>query len=177
MNEIEIGARINFDVIEKKLISLGAVKQKDQRQVDTICQLSHRELGRHEVVRLREKSGEVEITYKEPILKKVDVVSRREISFRTSAEEGKMFLEALGAKPLVVVDKVRRIYKLKDFNIGLDKVKDLGEFIEIELMGANKEIARKRILSLMEKLDINVNSLMGKPYFLMLLEKSEPKSI
>ena len=172
MMEIEVGAKVDFDLVKDKLISLGAVCKGEQRQVDTFCKLGHRKLKRHEVVRLREKEGKAEITYKEPVEKDEGVVSRKEISFKTSVKDGKMFLKALGAEPWVVVDKTREIYKLKDFNIGLDRVEGLGDFIEIELMGLNKVIARKRILSLMEKLKINENSLMNKPYFLMLLEKT-----
>ncbi len=38
-----------------------------------------------------------------------------------------------------VVDKVRSVYRLKDFELVLDDVKDLGQFIEIELMASDHE--------------------------------------
>ncbi|MFC1801810.1 class IV adenylate cyclase [Nanoarchaeota archaeon] len=175
MNEIEIGARINFEEIEEKLIALGARRKREEKQTDTFCRLAHRDLGRHEVVRLRERGGEAEITYKEPVEKSGGVIARQEVSFKASIKEGKMFLRALGAKPWIIVNKNRQIYKFKDFNIGLDCVEGLGDFIEVELVGLNKMIARKRILCLIEKLGIEECSLMEKPYYLMLLEKNKNK--
>lgn len=52
-----------------------------------------------------------------------------------SLEMGQKILEALDAKPIVVVEKVRKAWKYKDYEICLDSVKDLGDFVELEYIG------------------------------------------
>ena len=43
--------------------------------------------------------------------------------------------EALDVKPIVVVDKVRKIWNYKDYEVVIDSIKDLGDFVEIEYKG------------------------------------------
>lgn len=40
-------------------------------------------------------------------------------------------------KPVVVVHKVRKIWNHKDYEIALDNIKGLGNFVEIEYKGKN----------------------------------------
>jgi adenylate cyclase class 2 len=53
-------------------------------------------------------------------------------------------LTALDIKPLVVVDKKRKVYQYQDIEISLDEVKDLGTFIELEASGEFPSIAAAR---------------------------------
>ena len=41
-------------------------------------------------------------------------------------------LNVLDFKTVVVVDKLRRAYKYKEYEIAIDKVKGLGDFVELE---------------------------------------------
>lgn len=52
-------------------------------------------------------------------------------------------MDALNFKPLVVVDKVRKIWKYKNYEIGIDSVKKLGNFVEVEYIGDKKVIPDK----------------------------------
>ena len=46
---------------------------------------------------------------------------------------------------LTKIIKKRESYKLRDFEINLDKIEGLGNFIEVELMSDNAELAKNRI--------------------------------
>lgn len=56
--------------------------------------------------------------------------------YEVRVENGKELLSLfkfLGYKESVVVDKRREVYDYQDFEIGIDSVRDLGNFVEIEL--------------------------------------------
>jgi adenylate cyclase class 2 len=53
----------------------------------------------------------------------------------------KQIFERMGFTPATVVDKQRRAYEYKDTEIFVDRVKDLGDFIEIEYYGGGEDIA------------------------------------
>ncbi len=57
----------------------------------------------------------------------------------------KKILGTLNFKPLVQVDKLRRIWTYKDYEIAVDSVKGLGDFVEIEYIGKDKEIEPKKV--------------------------------
>ena len=54
-------------------------------------------------------------------------------------------LEALKFNSLVVVDKVREIWTFEDYEIAIDAVKDLGDFVEIEYIGNDSQMDPKKI--------------------------------
>ena len=61
-----------------------------------------------------------------------DIFSRQEIEFAVEDfETAKKFLEALGYVQIVIYEKFRTIYELKDSHIMLDEL-PYGEFVEIE---------------------------------------------
>jgi adenylate cyclase class 2 len=49
-------------------------------------------------------------------------------------------LMALNFKSLVVVDKIRKIWTYRDYEVALDKVKDTGDFVEIEYIGQDESV-------------------------------------
>jgi len=79
---------------------------------------------------------------------------------------------AINFKNLVTVDKEREVYFHEDgFEIALDKVKELGHFIEIETKKdfGSVEEARKKLFMLAKKLGIDTSNpdKRGYPYVLM----------
>ena len=65
----------------------------------------------------------------------------------------KAILKKLNYPLAAVVDKVREHYTFKGLNIDLDKVKGLGQFIEVECM-KNQKDSLKRIYAFFEKLQV-----------------------
>ena len=62
----------------------------------------------------------------------------------------KEFLEINSLKPFVKIDKHRKEYEIGEFNIALDDVKELGNFVEIETMVASKRKIKQAIRKIFE---------------------------
>ena len=72
-----------------------------------------------------------------------------------NTDSGIELLEKLGFKEAFTISKIRDVYKFNDFEIAIDQVKHLGNFIEIEKMVSLKEEinkARKDCLELLEQI-------------------------
>jgi len=52
---------------------------------------------------------------------------------------------ALDFKPLIAVDKIRKTWTYKDYEIAIDSVKGLGDFVEIEYIGKAMDIEPKKV--------------------------------
>ncbi len=53
-------------------------------------------------------------------------------------EKMKLLLKTLDFKSILIVEKVRKIWTFQNYEVALDKVKNLGDFIEIEFIGDEK---------------------------------------
>ncbi|PIT97241.1 class IV adenylate cyclase [Candidatus Berkelbacteria bacterium CG10_big_fil_rev_8_21_14_0_10_41_12] len=126
--EIELKYKtINLPQIEKQLKGLGVKFIKEFRCVDSYFLITGND-GR-QYLRVREKDGRSELNYHFVISHQETKEWETEVE---SAELTKEILRKIGHKDDVAVDKTRKIYKYKNSEISLDKVKKLGNFIEIE---------------------------------------------
>ena len=102
------------------------------------------------------------------------MLDNKEIEFEGSDFEGaKDLLEVLGFSVWVTVEKERIETKYQDFNICLDRVKYLGDFIEIEIITKEEnksEFYEKKILEVAEKLGIKPEQRINKLYDIMMSE-------
>ena len=75
-------------------------------------------------------------------------------------------LKEMGYKPVTIVDKIRSEYKLDELTIAVDVVKDLGTFLEIEIVcnDEQKEMARKKIMSVAKGLGLSEQDLETRKY-------------
>ena len=116
------------------------------------------------------------MTYKGP---KVDRVSNARAEYETAVSDSdtaQKLLEALGYRPLAVVDKVRRTYRLGEVTLCLDEVTDLGSFLELELLvpgEAQRAAAVARLLALLEALGVSRERLSRRSYLELLAEKRQ----
>jgi len=72
--------------------------------------------------------------------------------FETKIEDidsAKKILLALNFRPIVMVEKVRKIWHYQDYEIALDSVLDLGDFVEIEYIGRDKNVIPEEITKAM----------------------------
>ena len=138
MIEVEVKANVkDFVSVREKLFEIGAVKIKMEHQKDIYFNAPHKDFGKtDEALRIREipEKGEKRfiLTYKGA---KMDDVSktRKEIEIDVSeAKNTELILENLGFRKAATVIKDRDIYHLNEFIITLDKVYDVGTFVEIE---------------------------------------------
>jgi adenylate cyclase class 2 len=83
-------------------------------------------------------------------------------------------LSSLGFFPVATVSKKRKNFRLGDFYISLDEVRDLGHFIEVEIGVKDSRNFHEKVESIfrfMGKLGIARKSSIRKSYLEMILEK------
>lgn len=178
MIEVEIKAKINDPgSIRSKLEKLGCIHFDNQIQSDTYYNAGEggRDFARtDEALRIR-RIGEISfITYKGPKLHTLSK-SRKEIEIEIKDPTGaaEMFT-ALGFNQVMTVIKSRDIYRLDQYEISLDTVKGLGDFLEIETSAElESEVPTKvdSIFGLLAELDLKQEDTITKSYLELLLEK------
>ena len=93
-----------------------------------------------------------------------------------SIEQVKKILSALNFKFVVMVDKLRKIWTYKDYEVAIDSVRSLGDFVEIEYIGKDEKADPKKItgemINFLKKIDCGkiTRNYVGYP-FLMLFPK------
>jgi len=129
-----------------------------------------------ECLRVRETDEYTEITYKPPttsLMKKSKRFWKKEtnLRFKNQRRVAEELLECLGCKKLVEVKKERLYYKISDLLITIDKVENLGWFLEIEIQGGSPEEALKRINSWSAKFLLTEKDVVERPYRDLVMEK------
>lgn len=175
MQEIEIKFRVeNLDNVKEKLNNLGCIFSKELNQKDTIFlpDLNNTESKEGSLfVRIRDVNGKVELN-----LKKQSAISfqAKEIEFGANDFDSAYdFLDTLGLKEWVTVEKKRTTTIYNKFNICIDSVKRLGNFVEIELLTNEENKSKqfeKEILGLANKLGINTQNRINSFYDTMIYE-------
>lgn len=88
-------------------------------------------------------------------------------------EQMRRIFAALDIKPLITVEKTRRVWRYQDYEICLDRVTGLGDFVEVEYKGEEKNPDPARITSEMiawlKKVGCGKieRSLLGYPFMLL----------
>ena len=136
----EIEAKLKVDSlqeIERKLDELGAEFLAVQLQTDYHFDDANSQLTKTDrCLRLRrQRVGSSErffLTYK-GAKEESNFKKRQEIEIEIKdAESAKRLLSALGYEKVLVVEKKRRVWRLGDCEIALDRLPLLGDFVEIE---------------------------------------------
>lgn len=151
--DIEIEIQVNVEN-SKPLVDFLEKNGKFQsvkRQIDEYFSPAHRDFLAvrpvAEWLRLRDPEGKYSLNYKNWHFDKSGkshYCDEFEIKVE-SIESAKKILSALNFKPLVIVDKLRKIWVYNDFEIAIDSVKNLGDFVEIEYIGEDKEVNPEKI--------------------------------
>ena len=138
MIEVEVKAHVtNFEDVKNKLTEIGAEKIGKEHQMDVYFNAPHKDFAQtDEALRIREipENGgkRIILTYKGA---KLDGVSktRKEIEVDVSdSEKMASILGNIGFRAAANVEKDRVIYLFNDSVISLDRVKNVGSFVEIE---------------------------------------------
>ncbi len=117
--------------IEGRLKELGASLEEEAYEEDIYyAHPSRSMMATDEAVRLRRKAERRILAYKGP-RKRGAYKARTEIEVECHGPIEEL-LEKLGFKPAIIVRKNRKYYRLGEAMVTLDKVENLGCFIEIE---------------------------------------------
>ncbi|WP_435182959.1 class IV adenylate cyclase [Halobellus sp. EA9] len=148
MYEVEVKLRAAHDAVRPALDDAGAERVGGVTQVDTYYDAPHRDFAEtDEALRVREErpadsaadgeadadaSAETKVTYKGPL---VDADSKTREEHETGvddADAARGVFEGLGFEPAAVVEKHRTFFEVDGYTVTLDRVADLGEFVEVE---------------------------------------------
>ncbi|SEH43461.1 adenylate cyclase [Halopenitus malekzadehii] len=151
MYEVELKVAADVAAVRDRLSSTDADRLEAIRQVDTYYDAPDRDFAAtDEALRIRverplagsEAAGSrtdddgttprTKVTYKGPL---VDEASKTREEHETTVADGEelaAILNGLGYTPTATVEKRREFYRLDGYTLTLDRVDDVGEFVEIE---------------------------------------------
>ncbi len=182
MIEIEVKASVQDPgKIEKTITALGAKTGSIDNQEDTYYNSPLRDFGKtDEALRIRVQDGKSFLTYKGA---KLDKVSKTRKEFNVEIDDAdsmKNILSSLGFFPVATVTKKRKNYRFEEFFISIDEVRNLGNFIEIEISAEDSgkyEEKVESIFNFIEKLGITREATIRQSYLEMLLAKNKTKIV
>ncbi len=159
--------------VYKNLINDGMQFIRRETEEDIYFNTEFRDFSKtDEALRIRKTDTEIEFTYKGPKIGKLSK-SREEITVNVNNAENLIkILEKLGIKPVYTVVKNRIFLRDREFIICLDTVKDLGEFIEIEIPNSTEEKLIDYVNLFLKKYKIKATQI-KKSYLEMLVSKNE----
>lgn len=145
----------------------GGKKIYSSRQIDVYYKLEN---GR---LKVRNSSGEKSVIFYRRIEDGSERWSDFEVIPVTNPNDWIKFFDNF-LERLVVVDKHRTLYHLKNTRIHFDRIKGLGNFVELETKVINgKGKARKEFLWIMNLLKLNPDNQILKSYSDLILIKNK----
>jgi adenylate cyclase, class 2 len=179
MQEVEIKFRIERSSISglvSKLGVLGYEHAGDMHQVDAVyLGAGHKSFATFTpgdvVARVRLSNDEVSLTTK----RKLGDSNNEEYEVVCSDyATAKNILAALGMNEVVEVDKTRIEYKKDSITVTLDEVKNLGHYVEIEILvpiGGDASAAENTIMETAASLGLGTDDIEPKKYDALLMAK------
>jgi adenylate cyclase class 2 len=180
--EIEVKARVSdLEGLARKLEALGCtfsepVYQHDVAYVDE----SYGDFGAFHpgknLLRIRESRGKHIFTIKQPQSNELD-----RIEYETEIEDPealKKTLELMGYHPVIGLHKTRRFATHQNWTISLDKIDELGTFVELEAITneANAEKVQDEMWGFLKSFDIPESDRVTKGYDTLAYLKRKGKS-
>lgn len=167
---IEIKARSNNQNFVREILrSRGAEFKGVDHQIDTYFKVSSG--------RLKLREGNIENSLVHYDRENKDGPKQSHVTFYKSSDKNS--LKEILTKSLgiwAVVDKTREIYFIDNVKFHIDKVKNLGTFVEIEAIDTDGNIGKEKLLEqcqlYLNLFKISNEDLISNSYSDMLLEKS-----
>ena len=157
MSDIEIEIKVRVEKVQPLLNLLeeeGEFKYENRQADEYFSPKTHGFLETRPIkewLRIRSSNDKYSLNYKNWHYDD-DGKSHHCDEYETVVEDGvamKKVLEALGFESIVVVDKTRRVWIYGNYEISVDKVNKLGDFVEVEYVGESslspKEITAEMI--------------------------------
>lgn len=164
--EVEVKAKVdNLEQIRDKLKSLGASFDKVKREEDFYYKFAS-EIHNFEpgsfILRVRDSGKGRFLTFK-AFTDRYGVWDEHEVKI-DDAKEMKIILEKSGFTLAYTITKERISGKLDKLSFNLDRVKELGDYIEVELVSHEAEKAQAIIKDFLKSLGIRDNQLDRRGY-------------
>ncbi len=166
--------------VDAKLLELGFKKKSEKQQKDTYYTRADVDfMVTMECLRIREEHGFIELTYKPESTKEMinnKSIWKKETNLTIQdlqRDDAHTFLELLGCKALCVVDKNRTTYYKDSVNVAIDNVKNLGYYLELEVLTHQRDEEAINLIEITAKqLGIKANDSIGLPYRDLLMNAS-----
>ena len=179
--EIEIRYELNNKNELEKWLNEKAKLIHTSHQIDTYYDNKLNSFAKdpghiYDWLRVRESNGKITFNYKHwlpegEVIRKYCEENELTIS---SAEEMKKILCNLGFEVFIVVDKLRNSWIYGEYEISIDTVKELGDYIEIEYKGEDNsdiESIIKKLNSTLEEITAKVGDEDHGGYGFKLIQK------
>lgn len=177
MYEVEVKVRADHEGVRAALAGIDATRVERVVQEDTYYAAPDRDFAEtDEALRIRRERSDGErdarLTYKGPL---VESESKTREEFETGVDDGAAMgdiLERLGYDPVATVRKERERYEYGGYEVVLDDVDGLGEFVEIETeaSASSLEAERTGAIEIMGLLDLDPREQLQTSYLELLLE-------
>ena len=185
MQDTEIEVQVKVENVQPLLNLLNESGKfvAEKRQVDEYFTPAHKDFTAirpiKEWLRLRDEGNKYSITYKNWHYLD-DGSSWHCDEYETTVEnlnQAKKILSALDAKSLVTVNKTRKIWNHDDYEIAIDFIEGLGDFVEIEFKGegSDREVqaVADKMIQFLKDLDCGELKLNNGGYPFLLMFPSE----
>lgn len=185
MNEIEVKAKLkDKEAIIAHLKSIGVEFLDTRYQKDLVFwpndikNINNHILGRN-FLRIREqkKNNEKKIifTLKQPQTNQTDCIEHEIEIKEEEIEKLKSIIHCLGYYEYVNIEKTRITAKIKDIEICLDEVMNLGHYIELEKFApaSQVETVQKELYSILESLGISKDDYVYDGYDVLVRAKQK----
>lgn len=162
----------NLEAIKKKLVKLGAVFSDEVDQKDEWYRWKGQELASQHpgsfMIRIRNQNGVFYFGTKE-LTNKTGVWIEYELQI-SDAEEMKKIINQLGFTKVFTLTKKRIPGRLEEFGLCLDDVKELGKYLEVEVISDNPDEGKEKIRQLMTRLGIDDREVEHRGYGAIILQ-------
>lgn len=176
MKEIELLFKITPSKAQELRKKLKDFFIRKDREIDTYFYPPHKDFlvssrGR-ENLRVRKSKSKNELTYKKVIYTRGKYSHSLEKNIELLDTKGIIeILKNLGFRKHLIVDKQREIFEDQDFHITIDKIKNLGLFVEVEWKGRKGPEKNIRTICREKARKLGLKKVQDKGYLRLLEEK------
>ena len=172
--EVEVKAKVK-DMVElkKKFEDMGASFNTPVSQVDAYFKpkgFDEKPEGPGSwIVRIRDSNDKKTLT-----LKALTEILGAWVEYETAIENGEQarkILDTMGLVNVFTLNKKRSYGKIGEFEVLLDDVKELGEYLEVALESDEKEKTREKIINFMKSAGISESDIERRGYGEIIGEK------
>jgi len=147
MYEVELKVRAAHGPVRDRLEAAGAKALSEVTQRDTYYDAPHRDFAAtDEALRIRRTTGAAadgtRLTYKGPLVEGAGKTRREHETTVGDDDEAAAILDGLGFEPAATVEKRRETWRLNGYEVVLDDVTDLGQYVEVEREVAESNVDR-----------------------------------
>lgn len=165
--EIEVKVPVDLQEAQRKIKEKGGKFRKKVNQKDLYFKTSDEE---KEILRVRKTDGKTILGYKE--IEKSDKSVFNELEVEV-IDSDKMIdiLDNLGFDEKVEIQKDRWYYDLDGVTLELNDIKDLGSYLDFEVISDDEDKAKEKIYRVMNELDYSKDDIEPRLYYELLEEK------